>query len=72
MSKNQKNLQKLLKMMKNIFTSSERHDEFQRNFQENVTYDKIKSQKNQGFTLSLENTISEKPHGWRQIEPQSF
>ena len=31
--------------MKKIFISSERHDEFQRNFQENVTYDNVKSHK---------------------------
>ena len=39
-----KNWQKLLKL-KNFFISSERYDEFQRNVQENVTYDNIKSHK---------------------------
>ena len=34
-------------------------------FRENVTYDNIK---NQGFTLSLQKTISEKPQGRGQIE----
>ena len=29
--------------------------------------------KNQGFTLSLEDTFFEKPHGWSQIDsPQPF
>ena len=32
-------------------------------------YDNIKSHKKQGFTLSLENTVLEKPHGWLGLRP---
>ena len=71
MLKNPKNWQKLL-TLKKIFISSERHNKFQRNVQKNVTYDNIKSHKNQGFTLSLENKISEKTNWWRPIDPQPF
>ena len=48
MSKNPKNWQKLLKLKK-ISISSECHDEFQRNAQENVTYDNLKSHKKSGL-----------------------
>ena len=33
-----------------------------------MTYDDIKSHKERGFTLSLEGTVFEKPHGGGQIE----
>ena len=51
--------------MKKIFIFSERLGEFQWNFQE-----KCKVTKNHGFTLSLQNTILEKPPGGGgQIDP---
>ena len=41
-------------------------------FRKDVTYDNIKShKKNQGFTLSLEDTFLEKQQGG-QIDPQPF
>ena len=39
------------------FISSDRLDKYQHNFQENVTYDNIKSDKKQSFTLFLRQYI---------------
>ena len=40
-------------------------------FRKDVTYDNIKSHKNQGFTFSLEDTFLEKPQGG-QNDPPAF
>ena len=42
-------------------------------FRKDVTLDNIKSHKNTGFALSLEDTILKKPHGGQfDPLPQSF
>ena len=51
--------------MKKTLISSERLEKFKWNFQEKKGLMIIlKVTKNQGFTLSQENTVSEKPQGW--------
>ena len=40
--------------------SSEQRDEFQRIFSKNLICENIEVTKNQGYILSLENTVSEK------------
>ena len=45
--------------------------QFNEVFRDNLTCDNIKSHKNQGFTLSQENTISEKLNGC-QIDPPAL
>ena len=44
-----------------FFISSEQLEEFYEIFRKDVTYDNIKSHKNQGFTLSF--TFLKKPQG---------
>ena len=58
--------------MKKIFLSSEPLEEFQWNFRKDVVYDHIESRKKeQGFTLSLEDTFLETQQG--RLEPtQNF
>ena len=46
-----------------FFISSERLEKFYEIFRKDVTYDNIKSHKNQGFTLSLEDTFLKKAQG---------
>ena len=46
-----------------FFISSERLEKFYEIFRKDVTYDNIKSHKNQGFTLSLEDTLLKKAQG---------
>ena len=46
-----------------FFISSERLEKFYEIFRKDVTYDNIKSHKNQGFTLSLEDTFLKKSTG---------
>ena len=62
MSKNQKKLMKLVNIDKenlHLLNDLRNFNEF---FRKNVIYDNIKShKKKQGFTLSLENTVMEKP-----------
>ena len=43
-----------------FFISSEQLEKFYEVFRKDVTYDNIKSHKNQGFTLSLEDTFLKK------------
>ena len=43
-----------------FFISSERLEKFYEIFRKDVTYDNVKSHKNQGFTLSLEDTFLKK------------
>ena len=45
-----------------FFISSEQLEEFYEIFRKVVTYDNIKSHKNQGFALSF--TFLKKPQGW--------
>ena len=60
MSKYQKNWWKLL--TKKIFISSEQLEEFQLNFEKKMfPMIILKVTKNQGFALSLENAVLEKP-----------
>ena len=46
-----------------FFISSERLEKFYEIFRKDVTYDNIKSHKNQVFTLSLEDTFLKKAQG---------
>ena len=63
----------IAKIEEEIFISSELLDEFQWNFEENIICDNIKCHKKSEFTLSLENTILEKPQaGGGQIDPPVF
>ena len=72
MLKNPKNWQKLLKLKK-ISISSERHDEFQRNAQENVTYDNLKSHKKPGLhPLSRKQNFGKKQTGGVKLTPSLF
>ena len=46
-----------------FFISSERLEKFYEIFRKDVTYDNIKSHKNQDLALSPEDTFLEKPQG---------
>ena len=59
-----------LVLNKKIYMSSERlAGSLVRFCRKHVTYDTVKSHKKQGFTISLEDTLLEKPHGGSQIDP---
>ena len=59
-----------LVLKKKIYISSERLAASLVKFcRKDVTYDTIKSHKIQGFTISLEDTLLEKPHRGSQIDP---
>ena len=63
--------QKIEKIEKNRWKYSYLLDDlrsFNENCKKDVTYDNIKSQKNQSFTISLEDTFLKKPQGGDQIK----
>ena len=64
-----------LVLNKKIYISSNRlAGSLVRFCRKDVTYDTIKRKKKQGFTVSLEDTLLEKPHGGSKIDslPQPF
>ena len=70
--KKSKKLTKIAKVDEKVFISSERHDEFERNFQENGAYDNIKGHKKPGLhPLSIKHNFG-KTKLVRQIDHQPF
>ena len=59
-----------LVLNKKIYISSDRlAGRLVKFFRKDVTYDTIKSHKKQGYAVSLEDTLLEKPHGGSKIDP---